>query len=55
MASFPVGVEDDDAGEERDAGDAEKEDLRPDFLAGSPWWKVVPRRQAFGGVEDGKC
>jgi hypothetical protein len=55
MASSGVCNHDHDGHDERDAGDGEDDDLRPDLGVLGPWWKVVSCWEGLCSVEDGEC
>lgn len=54
VATAAVSNKDDDAEQEREAGAAEDDLLRPRRGVFGPWWQTVHRRQGSGGVEDGE-
>ena len=54
MTSAAIPDKDDDAEQEREAGAAEDDLLRPRGGVFGPWWETVHRREGSGSVEDGE-
>jgi hypothetical protein len=55
VASSGVCNHNDNGHDERDTGDGEDDDLRPDLGVLGPWWKVVSCWEGLCGVENGEC
>lgn len=55
VTSSPVGDDDDDGHEQRNASDGKQKDLRPNFGVVGPCRKTVSGCKSLGGVEDGEC
>jgi hypothetical protein len=55
VASSKVCNHDNDGHDQRDTGDGEDDDLRPNLGVFGPWWKVVSWCEGLCGVEDGEC
>jgi hypothetical protein len=55
MASSEVCNHNNDGHDERDTGDGEDDNLRPDLGIFGPWRKVVSWCKGLCGVEDGEC